>query len=118
MSTLNKERLIAARKKLGITKQEAAKRMNLSQPAYLRYESGDRTPSIHTINVMANVLGTSASYLMGLTDDFSPDSYIVNLDSEPELFSIIERYRNLNKESQERIAKYFMAINDLNNKEN
>ena len=53
MSTLNKERLIAARKKLGITKQEAAKRMNLSQPAYLRYESGDRTPSIHTINVMA-----------------------------------------------------------------
>ncbi len=117
MSTLNKERLITARKKLGITKQEAAKRMNLSQPAYLRYESGERTPSIHTINVMANVLGTSASYLMGLTDDSSPDSYIVNLDSEPELFAIIDMYKNSNKESQERIAKYSMMIKDLYNKE-
>lgn len=117
MSTLNKERLIAARKKLGITKQEAAKRMNLSQPAYLRYESGERTPSIHTINVMANILGTSASYLMGLTDDSSPDSYIINLHSEPELFAIIDKYKKSNKESQERLVKYFMAINDLNNKE-
>ena len=41
---------------MGITKQEAAKRMNMSQPAYLRYESGTRTPSIHVINSMANVL--------------------------------------------------------------
>ena len=38
--TLNCERLIQCRKKMGITKQEAAKRMNMSQPAYLRYESG------------------------------------------------------------------------------
>ncbi len=118
MNKLDKERLIASRKKLGITKQEAAKRMNLSQPAYLRYESGERTPSIHTINVMANVLGTSASYLMGLTDDSSPDSYIVNLNSEPELFAIIERYKKSDRASQERLAKYFMAINDSNNKEN
>ena len=31
--TLNCERLIQCRKKMGITKQEAAKRMNMSQPA-------------------------------------------------------------------------------------
>ena len=46
-TTLNRERLIECRKKLGITKQQAAIRMQLSQPAYLRYESGERTPSIH-----------------------------------------------------------------------
>ena len=40
-NTLDRNRLIACREKLGITKQEAAKRMQLSQPAYLRYESGD-----------------------------------------------------------------------------
>ena len=61
--TLNCERLIQCRKKMGITKQEAAKRMNMSQPAYLRYESGTRTPSIHVINSMANVLNTSAGFL-------------------------------------------------------
>ena len=35
--TLNRERLIECRKKLGITKQQAAIRMQLSQPAYIRY---------------------------------------------------------------------------------
>lgn len=43
-NTLDRHRLIARREKLGITKQEAAKRMQLSQPAYLRYESGERSP--------------------------------------------------------------------------
>ena len=51
-NTLDRKRLIKCREKLGITKQEAAKRMQMSQPAYLRYESGERTPSIHVIQVM------------------------------------------------------------------
>ena len=60
-NTLDRNRLIACREKLGITKQEAAKRMQLSQPAYLRYESGERSPSIHVIQMMANVLATSTA---------------------------------------------------------
>ena len=55
MAGLNIKRLIECREKNGITKMEAAKRMQLSQPAYLRYESGERTPSIQAINVIANV---------------------------------------------------------------
>ncbi|MGN0385319.1 MAG: helix-turn-helix domain-containing protein [Lachnospiraceae bacterium] len=43
-NTLYRNRLIACREKLGITKQEAAKRMHLSQLAYLRYESGEHSP--------------------------------------------------------------------------
>lgn len=59
-------RLIRCREQLSITKQEAAKRMQLSQPAYLRYESGTRTPSIHTIQTMADVLDTSVEYLIAI----------------------------------------------------
>ena len=51
--TINTDRLIECRIKKGITKMEAAKRMNLSQPAYLRYENGDRIPSIQTLTVEA-----------------------------------------------------------------
>ena len=40
MDILDKERLKECRLKLGITKQEAAKRIQISQPAYLRYEAG------------------------------------------------------------------------------
>ena len=52
--TLICKRLSECRQKMGITKQEAAKRMQMSQPTYLRYESGERSPSIHVIYFMAN----------------------------------------------------------------
>ena len=105
-NTLIAERLTECRKKLGITKQEAAKRMLMSQPAYLRYESGERTPSIHVIYFMANVLGTSTEYLTGKTDNPAPTCYWINEDTEPELFAFIETYHNSDKNMQECLAKY------------
>ena len=112
--TLNRERLIECRKKLGITKQQAAIRMQLSQPAYLRYESGERTPSIHVIYYMAHVLGTSADYLTGKTDDPNPSSYLINADNEPELFSLIEIYRTSDSNTKERISSYFHKLSEPN----
>ena len=91
-NTLDRNRLIACREKLGITKQEAAKRMQLSQPAYLRYESGERTPSIHVIQMMANVLATSTAYLTGKSDNPTPDIYLIKSDTDPNLFSLIQKY--------------------------
>lgn len=113
-TTLNRERLIECRKKLGITKQQAAIRMQLSQPAYLRYESGERTPSIHVIYYMAHVLGTSADYLTGKTDDPNPSSYLINADNEPELFSLIEIYRTSDSNTKERISSYFHKLFEPN----
>ena len=113
-TTLNRERLIECRKKLGITKQQAAIRMQLSQPAYLRYESGERTPSIHVIYYMAHVLGTSADYLTGKTDDPNPSSYLINADNEPELFYLIEIYRTSDSNTKERISSYFHKLSEPN----
>lgn len=109
-TTLNRERLIECRKALGITKQEAAKRMQMSQPAYLRYESGERTPSIHVIYFMANVLGTSADYLIGKTDNKTPNTYLVDSNTEPELFSLVETYNKSDSQTKERLLSYFFKI--------
>ena len=103
---LDRKRLINCREKLNITKQEAAKRMQMSQPAYLRYESGERTPSIHVIQVMADVLDTSVAYLTGQTDNSNPDSYLIKLDTEPELFQLIEKYKNSDLEMRNRLLTY------------
>lgn len=100
------DKYVISREKLGITKQEAAKRMQLSQPAYLRYESGERTPSIHVIQVMANILATSTAYLTGKTDNPNPDSYLIKLDTEPELFHLIEKYKNSDMETKNRLLSY------------
>lgn len=112
--TLNCKRLIDCRKKLGITKQEAAKRMLMSQPAYLRYESGERKPSIHVIQFMANILGTSVNYLIGKTDNPNPDSYLVKIENEPELFDLITTYVNFDSNTRNRLLSYFHKLTELN----
>ena len=111
-TTLNCERLIECRKALGITKQEAAKRMQMSQPAYLRYESGERTPSIHVIYFMANVLGTSADYLTNKTDNPKPSTYWVDATIEPELFSLVETYNKTNAATRKHLLSYFLKISE------
>lgn len=112
-TTLNCERLIECRKALGITKQEAAKRMQMSQPAYLRYESGERTPSIHVIYFMANVLGTSADYLTGKTDNPTPNKYWIDANTEPELFSLVEKYNNSDANTREHLLSYFLKLSEV-----
>jgi len=109
-NTLICERLIECREKLGITKQEAAKRMLMSQPAYLRYESGERLPSIHVIYFMANVLGTSVEYLIGKTDVSTPTSYWINADTEPELFSFVETVKTSESRERERLLAYVSKL--------
>ena len=103
---LDRERLIACRKKLGLTKQEAAIQMKLSQPAYLRYESGERNPSIHVIYYMAHILGTSAAYLTGKTDNPNPDNYLIDSKDDFELFSLVDWYKNSNFDTKQRIWEY------------
>lgn len=111
-NTLDRNRLIACREKLGISKQEAAKRMQLSQPAYLRYESGERSPSIHVIQMMANVLATSTAYLTGKSDNPNPDIYLIKYDTDPELFFLIQKYRNSDTEMKKRLLSYLQRIFD------
>lgn len=110
--TLNCARLINCRKNLGITKQEAAKRMNLSQPAYLRYESGERKPSLHVIQFMAHVFGTSVSYLIGESDNPNPDSYLVRIENEPELFNLITTYIHSDSCTKGRLLSYFKMLTE------
>lgn len=104
--TLITNRLIECRKRLGISKNEAAKRVGVSQPAYLRYESGERTPSIQVIKEIAKVFHTSPDYLIGKTDSPSVDAYVINKKDNLELFSIIEKYYQSEKEQQKRLLAY------------
>lgn len=110
---LDKQRLIFCREQLNITKQEASRRMQMTQPAYLRYESGDRIPSIHIIQTMANVLGTSVEYLIGETDNSLPTSYLIKVTSDPELFYMIDLYKKSSMEDQIRLHEY---VKDLHKK--
>lgn len=106
MNSLDINRLKECRLKLGITKQEAAKRIQISQPAYLRYEAGTRTPSIQTISKMAEVFSTSTDYLIGKTDEATTNRIIIEKDESPSLFLLTETCEGLNENQLIRLVAY------------
>ena len=106
MIILDIERLKECRLKLGITKQEAAKRIQISQPAYLRYEAGTRKPSVQTIARMAEVFSTSTDYLVGNTEKKDPDRLIIEKNKNPSLFLLAESCKELDESQLKRIHAY------------
>ncbi len=108
--SLNINRLKECREKIGISKMEAAKRMKLSQPAYLRYESGTRTPSLQTLSVIANVLNTSVEYLTEQSDNPEPVIFTISKADNPELFELISICKDSNDTMLKRMMLYAKKI--------
>lgn len=104
------ERIKIARENLGITKAEAARRLNLSKIGYCRYEYGERTPSIQTLEVIARCFNTSVSYLTGETNDMQPDCLIISKKDSPLLFELANSLQDSKDESIKRLLAYYFAL--------
>ena len=107
-----KERLRAAREAAGITKAEASRRLGLSKIGYCRYEYGERIPSAHTIEAIAQCFGTSVKYLTGESDDTSPDYMLITKSQEPDLYSLVEFCRSTDEKSLMRLLAYYRKLSD------
>ncbi|KSU30842.1 transcriptional regulator Cro/CI family [Lactococcus lactis subsp. lactis] len=59
------ERLKELRKGKGLTQQKVADSLNISQPNYRRWESGERSPSVETLIMLADYFDVSIDYLLG-----------------------------------------------------
>ena len=103
------DRLKKAREALDITKAEAARRLGLTTIGYCRYEYGDRTPSMQTLNIIAQCFDTSVDYLLGKTDDPAPDILVINRLENPDLFRLIELCRK-DTSSMDRLLAYYSKI--------
>ena len=110
--SINIERLIECRLKTGITKQEAAKRIGVAQPTYLRYESGERIPSLHVIKNIAETFNTSVEYLTGETDSSDPDFITIHKENEPEIYQILRNRSNWTKKQIKLLLEYSEKLNE------
>ena len=99
-------RITAAREHLGISKAEASRRLNLSKIGYCRYEYGDRTPSLQTLEVIAQCFGTSVDYLTGKTDEIASDKIVIDRNTNPEFFSLVNSLSGFSEEQLKRISLY------------
>lgn len=103
------ERLISIREQLGITKAEAARRLNMSAMGYGRYEKGEREPSFQTVSFIAQQLGTSVEYLYGDSDNPDPSSVSISAEKNPELFELIHHCMD-DEQIARRLLSYYKKI--------
>ena len=61
-----KERLKELRLERGLTQTELANKTKISQAGIAKWETGDRTPNLEYLIVLAKFFGCSADYLIGL----------------------------------------------------
>ena len=108
------ERLKLARNKKGLTMAEAAQRLNISKSGYCRYENGERTPTMPTIESIAFCFNTSVDYLTGKTADIAPDYIVIKKDNDPILFEMVLELSKCDKESKKnRLLAYSMLLSQL-----
>lgn len=104
------ERLKSAREELNLSKAEAARQIGLTAASYVRYESGDRSPSPQVIISIAEKLGTSVAYLSGKTNDISPDVVSIHKDTDPILFELIKSMENADDATLQRLLSYYRQL--------
>lgn len=63
------ERLISLRKSKNITQKQISTTINMSEPAYQRYEYGTREPAYQKLIALADYFNVSIDYLVGRTDN-------------------------------------------------
>lgn len=59
------ERIAEQRKKLGLSQEELAEKLNISQKSISKYELGDRKPQYKVLVRMAEYFGVTTDYLLG-----------------------------------------------------
>lgn len=62
------EKIAEQRKKLGLSQEELAEKLNISQKSISKYELGDRNPQYKVLVRMAEYFGVTTDYLLRSTD--------------------------------------------------
>lgn len=85
------DRLKLLREGVGLTQEELAETLDISEPQIWRYEHGDSKPRGDVVIKFATFFGVSSDYLLGLSDD--PGIYIDG-DLSPKERQAIAAWRN------------------------
>ncbi|MFI8658029.1 helix-turn-helix domain-containing protein [Priestia megaterium] len=89
----------------GFSTAELAKKIEKSKATVVMYETGSRFPQIKDVHILAKVLNTSTSYLIGETDLPSPALTKNDAKSLVELIKIHVDSNNLKKRDQDILNK-------------
>lgn len=95
------ERIKERRIRLGLRQEDLAQKANLTQAQVSKYERGENEPSIEMIFFLAQILETSADYLIGLTHverTLEGEPYLTEAEKQ-----LVEIFRSKSPEAQQRL---------------
>ncbi len=103
------QRLRSLRIENGYTQREMAKKLNVVQVSYLRWEQGKTEPNLDNICAICDIFNISADYLLGNVDEFGVKE---RFDARTQILtndelSLIETYRKLTEEKKRAIFSIF-----------
>jgi transcriptional regulator with XRE-family HTH domain len=104
------EKLKILRKKQGLTQQEVAEFLEMTQPVYQKWESGNRKPSYENLSMLACIFDVSLDYLLGDYLEISKERYLKfkkrKKEEKKNLFSVrLKELRLQHGFSQEELAE-------------
>jgi transcriptional regulator with XRE-family HTH domain len=100
------KRLKLARKRMKMTQEELAKRVNTKKTTISNYETGYSTPSNEMLSDIANVLEVSTDFLLGRIDQ--PDLFV--RDSSGNLYAVEVKSGGNNNRNIEKEEKEFLEF--------
>lgn len=101
------EELKRARIAQGLTQQQVADLMGITNSTYCGYETGKRQPDVEKIKLLANILQTSGDTL--LETGFSPES-------DNKLDEVLSIFKSLKPEFQDYALEQIKKLVELQNK--
>lgn len=92
------------RESLDLNQKEFAETIGVNKTTYNNYESGIREPRADFFKTIADKYNTTIDFLLGLTDN--PCCSSVNVSLSVVESKLIDTFRSVNAEGQEKIADY------------
>ena len=87
------ERLVEARKAMGLSQADAAERLNVSRQAISRWETGVGTPSLDSLIQMSQLYGVSLNELVYGPETAQPREEMTEPEAQPEGPAVREPHR-------------------------
>ena len=100
------ERIKLLREQRGLLQKTVASDLSIGNTTLSNYEKNISSPNPEMLVTLADYFGTSTDYLLGRTDDPSPDNY--SFDEKDKRFVYI--YNALDKSSRNSVADYAAYI--------
>ena len=80
------EKIAAQRRKLGLSQEELAARLNVTRQAVSKWETGTSTPELETLVALAKTFGVTTDYLLSVEESPEPAA-----EPQPETPDILDK---------------------------